>query len=160
MRIRDFEKVDTESVNRVALAAFEQFKTQYDDWPAMAEAVGTMSRLAEAGDVIVAERAGRVIGAVAYIPPNRPKAAYFDAVWPVIRMLVVDPQHRGAGAGRALTQACIDRAEQDGSGVIALHTSPIMTVALPLYLRMGFELICDAPPIYGVPYSVYLKALP
>ena len=75
-------------------------------------------------------------------------------------MLVVDPQQRGAGVGRALTQACIDRAERDGSAVIALHTSPIMTVALPLYLRMGFELVRDAPPICGVPYAVYLKALP
>ena len=51
------------------------------------------------------------------------------------------------------------RARRDGSPVIALHTSPIMAVALPMYLRMGFRLARDAPPIYGVPYAVYLKQL-
>ena len=34
-----------------------------------------------------------------------------------------------------------------------------MTVALPMYLRMGFEWHHEAPPIYGVPYAVYLKKL-
>jgi hypothetical protein len=28
-----------------------------------------------------------------------------------------------------------------------------------MYLRMGFEWAHDAPPIYGVPYAVYLKRL-
>ena len=40
-----------------------------------------------------------------------------------------------------------------------LHTSPIMTVALPMYLKMGFVKAYDAPPIFGVPYAVYTKAL-
>ena len=34
-----------------------------------------------------------------------------------------------------------------------------MTVALPMYLRMGFEWHRDAPAVYGVPYAVYLKRL-
>jgi hypothetical protein len=34
-----------------------------------------------------------------------------------------------------------------------------MTVALPMYLRMGFQLVQDAPPIYGVPYAIHLKHL-
>jgi hypothetical protein len=34
-----------------------------------------------------------------------------------------------------------------------------MTVALPMYRRMGFELASDAPPIHGVPYGVYVKRL-
>jgi hypothetical protein len=43
--------------------------------------------------------------------------------------------------------------------IIALHTSPIMSVALPMYLKMGFAKACDAPPILGVAYAVYTKAL-
>jgi len=125
----------------------------------MASAIGRMSALADSGEIIVAECDERVIGAVAYIPPGHPKAAYFDLSWPIIRMLVVDPASRGAGVGRALTEECISRARRDGSRVIALHSSPIMTVALPIYLRMGFQLVQDAPPIYGVPYAVYLKYL-
>jgi hypothetical protein len=50
-----------------------------------------MSALADSGEIIVAERDERVIGVVAYIPPGRPKVAYFDQSRPIIRMLVVDP---------------------------------------------------------------------
>ena len=48
---------------------------------------------------------------------------------------------------------------RDFASAIALHTSPIMTVALPMYLRMGFAKLRDAPPILGVDYAVYTKAL-
>ena len=159
MRLSDFDHGDANAVDRIAVAAFEELKDHYDDWPAMAANLGRMSRLAESGEIIVAVHGDRVVGAVAYIPPGRPKAGYFDQGWPVIRMLVVDPACRGLGAGRALTSECIRRAVRDQSPIIALHTSPIMTVALPMYLRMGFELVGDAPPIHGAPYSVYLKRL-
>ena len=66
---------------------------------------------------------------------------------------------RGKGLGHQLTSECIRRATRDRSPIIALHTSPIMTVALPMYLRMGFAKAYDSPPIFGVPYAVYTKAL-
>ena len=34
-----------------------------------------------------------------------------------------------------------------------------MKVALPLYLRMGFQLEREVPPICGVPYAIYIKRL-
>jgi hypothetical protein len=34
-----------------------------------------------------------------------------------------------------------------------------MTVALPMYLRMGFARLRAAPPIPGVEYAVYIKTL-
>ena len=74
-------------------------------------------------------------------------------------MLVVDPAYRGHGVGRALTNACIRRAERDGASRVALHTSPIMEVALAMYRRMGFERVRAVPPIHGVPYDVYVKRL-
>ena len=117
------------------------------------------SDLSATGEVIVVEFQGQLAGAVAYFGPDRPKAAFFDRRWPVIRMLVVDPAFRGNGLGRALSNEWLARAKRDGSAVIALHTSPIMTVALPMYLRMGFVKAYDAPPIFGVPYAVYTKAL-
>lgn len=157
--LRDFRDTDAVQVNRVALAAFEEFRSLYTDWPAMVSAVAKMSALADAGQIIVAERDDRIVGAVAYIPPGCPKAPYFDQSWPIIRMLVVDPACRGHGIGRALTEQCVERARRDGSHVIALHTSPIMTVALPMYIRMGFRLLRDAPPIFGVPYAVYRREI-
>jgi GNAT superfamily N-acetyltransferase len=76
-----------------------------------------------------------------------------------MRMLVVAPGARGLGVGRRLAQECIDRARRDRAPVSALHTSALMSVALPMYLRMGFERQADAPDIHGVAYGIYLKHL-
>lgn len=157
--LREFCEADAQEINRLAVTAFEEFGCNYSDWPALAAFYGKMSDLAKSGEIVVAEIAANIVGAVAYIPPHRRKAAYFDQAWPVIRSLVVDPKSRGVGIGRALMQECIKRARRDRSPVIALHTSAILKVALAMYLRMGFEWHHDAPAVYGVPYAVYLKKL-
>ena len=157
--LRDFQEPDANEVNQLAIAGFQEFSSKYSDWPALASVYGRMSSLAKHGEIMVAELAGNIVGAVAYIPPYRPKAHYFEKAWPIIRSLVVDPTCRRTGLGRALTEECIRRARRDGASAIALHTSPIMTVALPMYLRMGFQWHHDAPPVYGVPYAAYLKHL-
>ena len=164
IRLRDYQSADAENLNRIAVSAFDQFRDHYDDWPAMRAGLSKTSDLGVSGEVIIAELQtaelqNKIAGAVAYFGPNSQKAAFFDQRWPIIRMLVVDPAFRGKGIGRALSDACIARARRDGSPIIALHTSPIMSVALPMYLKMGFVKAHDAPPIFGVAYAVYTKAL-
>jgi ribosomal protein S18 acetylase RimI-like enzyme len=159
LTIRDFASADSDRVNHIALAAFAQFAAHYDDWPKLAATLSRMSELASSGEVIVAEADSAIAGAVAYIPPGAPKASFLEPTWPAIRMLVADPAYRGRGIGRALTEECMRRARRDRAAVIALHTSPIMTVALPMYLRMGFVRLRATPPIYGVEYAVYTKVL-
>ena len=158
-QIRNYQSSDAENLNRIAVAAFSQFREHYHDWPAMRAGLAKTSDLGASGEVIIAELQHEFAGAVAYFGPHRPKAPFFDQSWPIIRMLVVDPAFRGNGIGRALTDECIARARRDGSPIIALHTSPIMTVALPMYLRMGFVKVHDTPPVFGAPCAVYTKAL-
>lgn len=159
LSIRDFAPDDAAAVNAAALAAFAQYRGEYDDWPTFSASIGSMADRAQDGELIVALSDGRVAGAVAYVGPQTEKPAMFDAGWPIIRMLVVDPEARGRGLGRMLTDECIRRARRDGAKVIALHTSPIMQVALAMYLRLGFVPLRDAPRIHGVPYRIYLKRL-
>ena len=159
IRLRDYESADAQNLNRIAVSAFDQFRDHYGDWPAMLAGLSKTSDLSASGEVIIAELQDKFAGAVAYFGPNSQKAAFFDQRWPIIRMLVVDPAFRGKGIGRALSDECIARAKRDGSPIIALHTSPIMSVALPMYLKMGFVKAYDAPPIFGVAYAVYTKAL-
>ncbi|MBR0785042.1 GNAT family N-acetyltransferase [Bradyrhizobium iriomotense] len=157
--LRDYRADDAEAIVRVALAAFAEFEQHYSDWPLFTANVAKMPRLAKTGEIIVAEDGGQIVGAVAYVGAQAPKPEFFDPAWPVIRMLVVDPSARGKGIGRQLTEECLRRAERDQSPAIALHTTPIMTIALPMYLRMGFVRSGDAPDILGVPYAVYVKSL-
>ena len=159
IRIRDYERSDAENLNRMAVAAFGQFREHYQDWPAMLAGLSKTSDLSATGEVIIAELQAEFAGAVAYFGPNRPKAAFFDQSWPIIRMLIVDPAFRGKGIGHTLSNECLARARRDRAPLIALHTSPIMTVALPMYLKMGFVKAYDAPTIFGVAYAVYTKAL-
>jgi GNAT superfamily N-acetyltransferase len=157
--LRDYAAADASELGRLAVLAFHQFRSDYVDWAAMANSVSRMSELAATGEIIVAEREGRLVGGIVYVAGGKPKAAYFDQAWPIIRMLVVEPAARGGGIGRKLTEECVRRALRDEFRILALHTSPIMTVALSMYLRMGFNWVRDAPPIHGVRYAVYAKDL-
>ena len=159
IKIRDYQEGYSSKVNELAVAAFSEFKDQYEDWPSFAAKIGGMSSLASRSEIIVAMKDNKVVGAVAYVSPNELKADMFESDWAVVRMLVVDPSKRGFGIGRALTQECMKRAGRDGARCVGLHTSPIMQVALPMYLRMGFTKLKDVEDIHGVPYGVYVKHL-
>lgn len=56
-----------------------------------------------------------------------------------IRLLGVAPAARGLGVGRALTEACIQRACAHGHARVVLHTTRAMQVAWGMYERLGFE---------------------
>jgi ribosomal protein S18 acetylase RimI-like enzyme len=157
--IRDFLPDKAKQVDALALQAFAQYQTAYQDWPAFQAKLGKLSALADVGELVVAEVGGQVVGAVVYIGPNAPKADFFRPEWSIMRMLVVTPEMRGRGIGRLLAEECLHRAQRDGATTVALHTSDLMQVALQMYQRMGFKLVAKAPLIHGVAYGIYVKEL-
>lgn len=157
--LRNYHPSDASAVNALVLSAFSQYRDAYSDWHAFSARLGQMVLNADRSQIILAERQSAVVGAVAYVGANQPKPPFYPPEWPMLRMLVVDPSQRGLGIGRALTEECIRRALHDGAPLIALHTSPIMSVALSLYERMGFRRDREIPPIFGVPYALYVKPL-
>ena len=159
MRLREFEPADAGRVDELGVAAFEQYRDCYSDWPALRSRIATLSSLAEHGEIIIAEIDGRIVGSVAYLGPGKPKSSFYLPEWAVMRMLVVAPEAQGNGIGRQLAAECIRRAQRDGATVFALHTSAMMAVALPMYQRMGFAWHAEAPTSYGVSYAVYTKKL-
>ena len=72
-----------------------------------------------------------------------------------IRLLGVDPRFRGSGAGRALTNTCIELARQAGHSQVILHTTQAMGIAWALYERMGFtrsddlDFLQEGFPVFG-----------
>jgi ribosomal protein S18 acetylase RimI-like enzyme len=154
--VRAYEVGDRDGVNAVARAAFAQYSHDYEDWPSFIEGIGRMADLAVDADLFVAELDGAVVGAVAHVGPDRPRAAIFPDDWSVIRMLVVAPEARGQGIGRELVAACLRRAREVGAPAVGLHTSPIMASALRMYEAIGFVRDRDLPPIRGVPYGRYV----
>jgi ribosomal protein S18 acetylase RimI-like enzyme len=57
-----------------------------------------------------------------------------------IEDVVVDESARGAGAGEALVQAALARAQSAGARTVDLTSRPSREAANRLYLRTGFEL--------------------
>ncbi len=159
-QLRDFCDNDASKINELALVAFEQYKNHYSDWSSFSRALNKFSDLSATAEIMVAiDSDNKIMGAVAYVPPMVKKADYFPLNTPIIRMLVVNPNARGQGIGKALSLACINKAARDACKSIALHTSSIMDVALPMYLNMGFVLHAKAPDIFGVTYNVYTKEI-
>jgi ribosomal protein S18 acetylase RimI-like enzyme len=159
--IRDALVEDYTAINELAVEAWQILKDGYDSdqWDGMLAAIGKMSSLANKGQLIVAADQFQIFGAVGYMPPKASNPDIFPDTWPVIRMLVTRPAYRKMGIGRRLTKECIHRAKLDQADCIGLHTSPVMTVALPLYLRMGFVKDKDLSPIAGAPYARYVLKL-
>jgi len=156
---RPYRKTDQKQLNQLALEAFAQYQDYYTDWPAITKVIGNMADLEDSAELIVVEESGTIVGGVAFVPPSSRPKKYFDSAAASMRMLVVAPSQRGRGIGRKLTLECIARAKELGAPMICLHTSPIMEVALSMYLKMGFEKIEDIEPIYGVDYSIYALKL-
>jgi putative acetyltransferase len=65
-----------------------------------------------------------------------------DGGFEVAKMAVVDG-HKGKGFGRALMQACVDRAQALGARRLYLETNSSLAPALSLYRSFGFR---DVPP--------------
>lgn len=155
--LREYRESDERQVDELALSAFAQYACEYEDWEGFSRKISQMSKLAESAELFVAEMDSQIVGAMVYVGPNKAKAEFFKPEWAIIRMLVVAPEARGKGIGRALTDICLKCAKRDQAGILALHTSKIMRVALSMYLKMGFVFSFAAPDIHGVKYDVYTK---
>jgi GNAT superfamily N-acetyltransferase len=159
VQIREAIPSEYADLDKLAVEAWQVLRSGYwpDQWDGLIAAIeGRMSEIADSGKVLVAVDGSEIHGAVGYVPAESSNPKIFPADWPSMRMLVVAPARRGMGTGRRLANACIQKAKDDGATCIGLHTSGIMSVALPMYLRMGFVKDTDLPPIAGAPYARYV----
>ncbi len=63
-----------------------------------------------------------------------------------LKRLFVRPEHRGAGYGRVLATAAIERARELGYARMRLDTLPGMAAARSLYLELGFRPVAAYTP--------------
>lgn len=158
--IRDANDIDAAGVNRVCVEAFEEFRRVIgtDNWNRLREVLGRASELKHEGELIVAvDEASEVLGLVLYIPPD--PACEHETPVASMRTLSVSPSQRGKGIGRSLTQECINRALNHGAETLTLTTAEMMTVARPMYERIGFIKDCDLGLRFGVKHARYLLQL-
>jgi ribosomal protein S18 acetylase RimI-like enzyme len=159
--IRDARAGEREAVLAVTLAAFQEYATAMPDlWPPYRDNIIATLDDPSPAQQLVAEEAGRILGAVLLYPPGTLPARAGDpapAAWPEVRLLAVPPEARGRGTGAALMRECMRRVRASGLRVLTLHTTDLMQAALRLYERLGFvrapEL--DFTPAPGVTVKGY-----
>jgi len=141
LRIRPARPDELDDAARVMLAAYQQYQASFPPgrWDAYAaDILDVRSRLPHA-ELIVAEEAGRIVGAVTLYPDgSRSAVEGWPPGWAGVRLLAVHPDARGRGVGEALMRECIARARERGATTLGLHTTRIMAVAQRMYERMGF----------------------
>ena len=146
MRVASTE--DFEAARAVLNAAYSEYEKAFppENWTPYLKDILDLEGRAPESDLLVAESDGRVVGCVSYFRPGA-KASYpsdsYSERWPedwsAVRLLAVAPDARGQGVGRRLTDACIERAREQGATSVGLHTTAPMAVARAMYERMGFE---------------------
>ena len=159
LRIRSYCTEDADAINRIAFAAWDQYRSVFSDWPLTASLLAGTASMTKELELLIAEDETAIRGFVGYVAPGRPRERIFKRDWATIRMLSVDPIARGRGIGRLMTEECIRRAQRDGAPRIALHTSPVMAVALAMYVRIGFTHERDIVDRHGVHYAMYTLRL-
>jgi GNAT superfamily N-acetyltransferase len=145
--VRDLLPSEFDSLGRLMVEVYSNLDgfPKPADQPRYYEMLADIGRFTEkpSASVLVACSAeGRLVGGVVYFGDMTEygsgglATSIKDASG--IRLLGVDPQFRNAGAGKALTTACIRLAKERGHSQVVLHTTQAMRVAWGLYERLGF----------------------
>lgn len=138
MRPDEYEAVGELTVQAYRSVALDDFAAA--DTEEYAPELRDVAGRAAAADVLVALAGGRLVGSVTYVPDTTGAMAEFDEPGTAsIRMLAVDPGAQGAGVGKALTRACIERARAAGRRAVLLHSTEWMTAAHRMYEGLGFR---------------------
>jgi GNAT superfamily N-acetyltransferase len=86
----------------------------------------------------IAERAdGTRLGCVFCVPAGATTAK--------LRILLVQPDGRGHGLGRALVDTCVDHARAQGFELLRLWTNDVLAAARRIYVDRGFTLVATEP---------------
>lgn len=102
------------------------------------ELTDVSGRADEAEVLVAVTPGGRPLGSVAFVLPGSALAQLAGEREAEFRMLAVDPDARRFGVGRALVNACAERAKAVGATTLRLLTGVDMVAAHSLYGTMGF----------------------
>jgi predicted N-acetyltransferase YhbS len=138
--VRRATLADHLAIHQVLRAAFGQYRSTLsaETYARYLTDLTDLEARRRAAELLVAERAGRVVGTVTFFPDASNQGFGWPSGCAGVRALGVAPGERG-GVGRLLMEECVRRAEDVGATALTLHTADFMTAAIALYERLGFE---------------------
>ena len=134
--VRGLEAMLDEYIRFVAEDLRRASGISFDPAALLASTLGGLEKvIPPAGYTFVAEESGETLG-MTFLRPSGPDAME-------IKRLYVPPAGRGRGIGRALVEAAIEAARNEGALALRLDTSRNLEPAIGLYRSLGFK---DRPP--------------
>lgn len=149
---------ELEAAGDLVVAAYRTHRDMEDGDGYLAHVRDARGRATEVDVLVAVDADGRLLGCVSHVRDHT--SAYAEVERPGeagFRMLGVDPEARGLGVGRALVEACIERARAAGRTGLVIVTAPSWTDAQRLYERIGFRRAPDRDfePVPGIRLWAY-----
>ena len=147
--IREAGPGELEAVEALVKGAYREYRelVPEEGWERWMASI-TQAINEGAGQLLVAEAAGAIQGAVQFFPDARLSG---QGHWPpgsgTIRLLAVRPESRGLGLGARLTLDCLRRARDLQIPTIFLYTGRFMLAARHIYEKLGFQRAPEYDPL-------------
>ncbi len=136
--VRDARPEEYGALGEIAALAYAALENE-SDVGYIDEVRDVATRAAVVPVLAAVEPDGTLLGSVTYVPgPGGPYAEGEREDEAGFRMLAVAPWAQGRGVGRALVEAVVQRARDEGRGGIGIVTRPSMHAAHRLYESLGF----------------------
>jgi ribosomal protein S18 acetylase RimI-like enzyme len=156
---REGSPIEKSSLQQLGILSYNQFSKILAPahWATMDRFLNSdkmWDQLVNTSKIFICEEGDKLIG-MAYLVPSGNPTHIYPADWSYVRMVGVDPDYRGKGIAKRLTQMCVDYAKQSNEKIVGLHTSEKMDDARHIYEAIGFKLFKEIEPIYGMRYFLY-----
>lgn len=118
-------------------------RSEQPDYYEMLANIGEITKKPHTELLVAATSDGRIAGAVVYFSDMSSYGSGGTATSEKnasgFRLLAVDPEARGRGIGKLLTEACINKARKDKNEQLIIHSTKFMQVAWKMYEKLGFK---------------------
>jgi GNAT superfamily N-acetyltransferase len=136
LTIRHAREDEFDIVASLIVDAYAEFAASMapDAWSMFAQDIANVHGRLSDGEIIVAERDGKIVGTVTVYRDWRGAQPGTLA----LRLLAVPPSERGSGVGSALMEWAVDEARSDGKTRVVLTAMQVMDTVRDMAERMGF----------------------
>lgn len=118
-------------------------RSEQPDYYEMLANIGEITKKPHTELLVAVTSDGRIAGAVVYFSDMSSYGSGGTATSEKnasgFRLLAVDPEARGRGIGKLLTEACINKARKDKNEQLIIHSTKFMQVAWKMYEKLGFK---------------------
>ncbi len=135
LTIRTIQQGDNKTLAKIIRDTLKEFNANKPNTVYYDDRTDHLFEVFKAADSIyyVAEYNGEIMGGGGIYPTENLPAGTCELV-----KLYLSPAARGKGIGKVLLEKCILAAKQLGYKKIYLETMPELTIAIPMYEKLGF----------------------